>query len=203
MNSLPPNLMKIYGRLAYAQKLKKLATSSDAGVKLAAVTKLREINDSLFLMLKEAAVSAASVMDFGKNRVLPAAKDMLNQGKEYLPSLGKGLAMGAGAAVPLGIAGHYLAEDATTQARDKALQAGLGLAGIGGAMYGIHKGVSAFGGRDDRQKRSEEIQTKLATLGYLAEVLDGITETKIASEVAELKLRNIDSIISVFEDIIS
>jgi hypothetical protein len=67
--------------------------------------------------------------------------------------IGKGLAYGAGAAVPLGIAGHMVASNANQDLRDTT-QMGLGALGVGAGVLGI--GSLLRGRGDDQQKRAAD-----------------------------------------------
>lgn len=59
--------------------------------------------------------------------------------KELASLSGKGLAAGAGAAVPLYIAGDYLADQKMEDAKQQALQGAMTLGGLGLAGYGLWK----------------------------------------------------------------
>jgi hypothetical protein len=101
--------------------------------------------------------------------------------------VGRGAAYGLGAAIPATGAGALLIHQAGEEsrksiedARNKALQAALGIGGIGAGLYGLHKLTS-------REKRGDaeqqELLEKLATVGYLDEVLEHQIKTAASTEV--------------------
>ena len=61
---------------------------------------------------------------------LKSASISLQGLKPYAQQAGKALAIGTGAAIPLALTGSYLSDKLTTDARNKALQAGAGIAAL-------------------------------------------------------------------------
>mgnify|MGYP001581017855 CR=1 FL=1 len=216
MFPLPPSAIKIYNSLFFGQKLKKLAAVQNEGVKIASLEKLREVNDHTYSLIKHAAVSAASIVD--------TVSPTINRAW-------RGLGYGLGAAVPIGIAGKYLIDEGAEKAHNTALKAGLGLATLGGGLYGLHRGLTRKDRRpqgnisytkndpnqegasvsiqypfspDQLMKAGEENPLhKLAAMGYLNELIDGQL-VKEASNPAILELRNtnVDNIVEIFEGLI-
>lgn len=124
MTPLSPVTFKIYNKIYHSKKLEKLAASSSGQAQDNILAKKAALDADLIATIKEAAFNSGSILD-GMRKIAP--------------TVGKGMAAGAGAAVPLTAAGMYLSDKATDDARDKALQAGLGIAGLGAGLYGIHK----------------------------------------------------------------
>jgi hypothetical protein len=92
--------------------------------------------------------------------------------------LAKGLMYGAGAALPVGLMGAGLIRQAggesrktTEDIRNKALQAALGIAAIGGGMYALHR---TQGGQKAAsvQEEPQILLEKLATVGFLDVLFD-------------------------------
>lgn len=99
---------------------------------------------------------------------------------------GKGLGYAAGAAIPTMVAGNMIADHATEQARNKALEAGLGLAAVGGTLYGIHRMVSPKHATDE-QAELEQALKKLASVGYLDELLSAtLSDSETSDEARKL-----------------
>jgi len=74
-----------------------------------------------------------------------------------LGRVGKGLAYGAGAAVPLGVAGHMVASNANEDLRDTT-QMGLGALGVGAGVLGIGSLLSNRGGGDQQKQSSDNAE---------------------------------------------
>lgn len=128
---LPSVTFKLYNKVYHSRKLATLLQHSECSAQQEEIRgKKIAVDKETFELLKTAAVSASSL--------LQSAKDI---GGRAAGHAGKGLAFGAGAAVPAAIAGKYLIDEGTTEARDKALQAGLGMAAIGGGLYGLHRAL--------------------------------------------------------------
>jgi hypothetical protein len=90
----------------------------------------------------------------------------------------KGLMYGAGAAIPAGLIGAGLISHAGNESRktvedirNKALQAALGVAGIGGGLYALHRATG-----DQKHAAAHEppydLLEKLATVGFLDVVFE-------------------------------
>lgn len=135
---------------------------------------LNKNNDPQMLQLK----TAHDIQLFG---LLKTAAIDLSQ----LKPLGKGLLGGIGAAVPITAGGAYLinragdkAKEVSADARNKALQAALGVGAVGAGLYGLHRLTSPKKenkAADEKQASADEIAEKLleklATVGYLDTVL--------------------------------
>lgn len=120
----------------------------------------------------------------------PLAKKLLTGG-----------AYGAGAAIPLVGAGSYLlgkaqdkAEESTADIRNKILQTALGVAGIGGAAYGLKKITDAMSPEGQQAKMSsaedeealQDLTTKLATVGALKAMLEDMDTEGMSKQAQEL-----------------
>lgn len=119
-------------------------------------------------------------------------------------ALSKGLAYGAGAAIPAGLVGGALIHQAGNESRktvedvrNKALQAALGVAAIGGGLYALHRANTGSQQLPTKQASVKEPQTlieKLATIAFLDTLFedqnkhgqDDVTRQK----AAECKLLN-------------
>lgn len=166
MKALTPEFARLYEGLRKSASLEKIAAvlpSEEA----AAVLIEKMANDSrVFDTAKLAAMGMTSIVD--------AAKPVMQR-------VGKGLAYGAGAAIPLAMAGNYVADKATADARNRALETGLGLAGIGATMYGLHRATQPKTAADEGANIEDALK-KLASIGYLDELLSGACEDKGVSE---------------------
>lgn len=97
-----------------------------------------------------------------------------------------GGAIAAGAAIPATLAVNAMSDHATASARDRALQTGVGLAGLGAGMYGLHRMVSS----DKHAASDEEIEDtllKLASVGHLDEALtDTLNDKSLTADAHKL-----------------
>jgi hypothetical protein len=161
-----------------SRKLEKVAAvSSGQELELILLSK-RAADSKLFETAKE-----AGVWDTVRNGAQAAWQH---------PLAGKALAGGAvaaGAAVPAVIAGNMMSDHATEQARNRALEAGVGLAGVGATMYGLHHMVGGNKTAGDEAADLEQALAKLAAVGYLDEQL-----TKAAADGSPqaLELRDLN-----------
>jgi hypothetical protein len=101
--------------------------------------------------------------------------------------VGRGAAYGLGAAIPATGAGALLIHQAGEEsrksiedARNKALQAALGIGGIGAGLYGLHRMTS---GEKRGSAETQGLLEKLATVGYLDEVLEDQMKHAASTEV--------------------
>jgi len=104
--------------------------------------------------------------------------------------VGRGLAYGAGAAVPAAAAGSYLigrggeeARKTTEDVRNKALQVALATALMGGGLIGLQRMTRPEGQKAASYQNDQIILEKLATVGYLDAVLEH--QVKNATTLAE------------------
>lgn len=118
---LHPRLAEVFRSISTSAQLEKIAESQNLALREKAV-------------LAKIAVDA-EIFDLIKTALNPWAKKVLT-----------GMAVGGGAAVPAGLAGSALlgqaeekAKRTTADIRNKVLQTALGLAGIGGGLYGLHR----------------------------------------------------------------
>ena len=134
LQPVPMSLLGTFNKIAHIKKLQALPA-----LDVPAQQKLASLKVDVYNTVIKAA-NASSLI----SHVTPALK-----------TVGKGMALGAGAAIPLGVAGKVVADDAVENARDKALQAGVGLAGIGSLYHGVTRGVDALiNQRMNRQPRA-------------------------------------------------
>lgn len=178
MVPVSPALSRVYDGIHKSRILDKLASVA-SGEELEQVLAAKAANDAAtFELAKQAAL-----LETGMN----AARKFVGT------PFGKGMAVAGGAAIPAVMAGNAIADHATASARDRALQTGVGLAGLGATMYGLHR----FANRGQKVASDvTEIQAaleKLAAVGYLDELLteirgqDGSLEfQKLASELRDL-----------------
>lgn len=134
---------------------------------------------------------------------------MLQTGKNVMGSpFGKGLGMAAGAAIPTVMAGNMMSTHAAEQARNKALQTGMGLAGIGASLYGIHHMMQPGQKMaSEEEKDYQEALHKLASIGYLDELLGTAELDEKSSEgarklAAEIRLMNREYCIEILRNLI-
>ena len=131
--------------------------------------------------------------------------------------LAKGLMYGAGAALPVGLMGAGLISHAggesrktVEDARNKALQAALGIAGIGGGLYALHRTLGTPQQDQVRQasvKESSALIEKLATVAFLDTLfenqrtngLDAITRRK----AAECRLLNAEHGVDILRQLLN
>lgn len=108
--------------------------------------------------------------------IAKAANDMAIMAmlKHAASPLMRGLAYGAGAAVPLGLAGSALIHQAGKESRktvedvrNKALQTALGIAGIGGGLYALHRTMGQPTKISALRTDPVVLLEKLATVGFL------------------------------------
>ena len=177
---------------------------------LAAYTKLASHADSLsgeelqpVLLQKAAAavailehIKTAGVID-GVRSVLssPGAKDL---GRKALT----GAAVAGGAAVPAVVAGNMISDRATENARNRALQAGAGLMGMGATMYGLHHLANG----QKQASAVDETFLKIAAVGYVDEQLGDMLEDPAATPeekklAAELKCLNAEYGVELFRSL--
>lgn len=130
------------------------------------------------LRISSALEKSANEQDLTTKAATDAATLALLKAAAVNPSLMKGLMYGTGAAVPVGLMGAGLIHQAggesrktTEDIRNKALQAAMGIAAIGGGMYALHRtqgGQKAASVQEDPQILLE----KLATVGFLDVLFD-------------------------------
>ena len=124
MIPLPSSAFKIYNKIYHSKKLEKLAKQAEGQERTDLLKKKAEVDVELLQRIKQAAFDGRS---------------MLNAAKSFGGTAAKGLAAGAGATIPLAATGSYLSDKFTEDARNRALQTGVGLAGLGAGLYGIHR----------------------------------------------------------------
>lgn len=168
---MSPELGRVYDGLHKSQLLSKLAELVSGG--------------ELEVVLAEKAKNDTATFEFAKQAAL--LETGMNAARRFVGTpFGKGMAVAAGAAIPAVVAGNAISDHATASARDRALQTGVGLAGLGATMYGLHR----LANRGQKMASDEtEIQTaldKLAAVGYLDELLTEIRGKDMSLEMAKL-----------------
>ena len=177
MQPLNPRLPIIFESVSTSKRLEKMAQYfQDDPAVVAKVAEAKIIVDSeIFEMAKEAAT--------------------INS--ELLRSALKAGAIGAGAALPVGGAAALLLSHAGSEARETSdnvrnniLLTGLGLAGTGAGMYGLHRltGGGPIGGSNpgikqaaDQEAELQELTEKLAAVGALDAMLDAVPMQKLSA----------------------
>lgn len=167
MKALTPEFARLYEGLRQSAVLEKVAAALPAEEAAEALLEKAATDSRVFDLAKTAALGMGSLLESAKPMAQRAAK---------------GLAYGAGAAVPLAIAGNYVADKATESARNRAIEAGAGLAGIGATMYGLHRATQPKTASSDEEKHLKEALKKLASIGYLDELLGGVSADPEVSE---------------------
>lgn len=175
MASLQAYLMDIYKSVDTSKRLEKIAAyfSDDEEVKLAALRAKIAVDDEIFDLVKHATLKS-------------------ELGRKLLAGLAYSAAPLAGTA----IVGHSLlskakrdAAETAADVRNKVLQTGLGLAVIGGGLYGLHR----LADRGQQTKTSEDTNTalqdlvaKLATVGKIEEDFDNLDFDSLSPEAKKL-----------------
>ena len=105
-----------------------------------------------------------------------------------------GAAYGAGVVLPVALGGSYLlgrAGDETRESvadmRNKALQTALGVGAVGAGLYGLHH----LANRGEKQASFQEeevmeLTEKLAAVGMIEEMLDGVETEKLSDDAQKL-----------------
>lgn len=176
MLPLTRDLPQIYRAVDTSHRLEKIAEYYADDPEVAASAQLAKV-----------AVDA-EVFHLIKNAAAPAAASPL------LKKLMTGAAYGAGAAVPITAGGAYLlgkarddAQSTAADIRNKVLQTGLGLAGIGGAMYGLHRLAEGSPKQaSDDEGAVEELIEKLATVEVIEEMFSRLDPSKLSPEAQKL-----------------
>ena len=194
---LHPRLVEVYRSVSTSTQLEKIAESNDPAVREKAIQVKIAVD--------------AEIFDFIKTALNPWAKKVLT-----------GMAVGGGASVPAGLTGAALlhgaeekAKRTATDIRNKVLQTALGLAGIGGGLYGLHrlsggaplgelidkvKGQGAVPEQPSMQEQSmvpdqkqasddsallNDVIEKLATVGIIDALLDEVPDS-VSDETKKL-----------------
>lgn len=148
--------------------------------------------------LHEKAAADASLY----NLIEKVANNLIENLKTLKNPIVKGLAMGAGLAVPGVIAGKYLINDAEDSAKNVIYPA-LGAAGIGAGLYGLSQ---MFGGSDNGSapgKRASEDLIKQGSAAFLvaADLVKVAQETedpelkKLANETLQVALAHVADVV--------
>lgn len=189
--ALHPKLAHAYWLVELSNQLEKIAAAyaNDPEVLTKALAVKCGVDAHAFGLVKEAAN-------------WPALKSALK------PAL-KPLIWGTGIGVPLTLGGAHLinrfydrSAEATSDVRNKVLQTALGLAIIGGGLYGLHRltGGAPIGGRYSKSEKkiktssvlSEDAIEKLATVGVIEDMLANLPAStpesviKLATEIRAL-----------------
>lgn len=194
---LYPRDASTFHKISAAYKLRRLAplARGDGAEKIAALQ--QQVDEDIVESLKkEARLSAISKH--------PAARNM-----------GKGLAVGAGAAAPLGVGaymtGSALSDRFTEDARNRALETAAGVGAIGTGVYGIGRGIDHMleqRGADRNYERmlnhqrqlladqqrmlgkqasvNENVETDFKTAIYIDSLLENVEQNEKVAEVRAL-----------------
>lgn len=161
-------LIDAYKNLSTSRLLEKLAENGDSALQGKTTLARAALDDELFHHVKSAGW-------------LPASR------------LARGALLATGAAVPIGLAGHWLKNQITdtgNELRNRIVQTALALAGVGAGLYGLHRATTE-GEKEasDEQEFMDEAVTKLATVGVIEGILDALPSTlsenaqKLAAEI--------------------
>lgn len=177
MAKLHAYLMDIYKGVDTSKRLEKVAQyyADDEETKNAALTAKIVVDAEVFDLVKRASLKS-----------------------ELAEKALKGLAYSAAPLAGVGLVGHSLlskarddAKETAADIRNKVLQTGLGLAGIGAGMYGLHR--LAEGPRSGHKKESadheetvRELVEKLATVGEIEDRLGSLDIDKLSPEAQKL-----------------
>ena len=182
----------------------------ELGTALAEYTKLSAHADTLSgeelqPVLLQKAAAAVGILEYIKTAsVITGVKDVLTSpaAKEMGRKALTGAAVAGGAAVPAVVAGNMISDRATENARNRALQTGAGLMGMGATMYGLHHLANG----QKQASAVDETFHKLAAVGYVDEQLDGMLEDPAATPeekklAAELKCLNAEYGVELFRSL--
>ncbi len=192
--SLNPRLITVFESVSTAKRLEKIAEyyHDDAEI----VEKVAQARCAL----------DAEIFELAKQAAAPS----------LLADAARWAALGGAGALGLGIPGYAVghallgkagreARETADQVRNDVLLAGLGLAGTGAGLYGLHRltGGAPIGGREapienkqasDNTSELEELTEKLATVGVIDAWLDQLPVEKLSAETqklaAEIRLLN-------------
>ena len=108
------------------------------------------------------------------------------EGMKNLGPIGKGLAMGTAAAVPLGLTGYFMTNRAENKGRDL-LKAGLGAAAVGAAAYGLGRMGSSSAGQKMAGEETGSPFNKEAAASYKAiQAIRSVIDSAEDAETAKL-----------------
>jgi len=142
------------------------------------------------LEVKEAALRAKFLVDAEVFQIAKVASAKSELGRAAL----KGLAYGAAPVAGAGVLGYSLlnkakadAAETTEDIRNKVLQTGLGLAAIGGGLYGLKHMVDG-GNKEaaDHAATLDELTEKLAAVGRIEDKLSAVDFDKLSPEAKKL-----------------
>ena len=177
-------------KLASARKLRVLEASDllsdEDRVKVAALR--GELDKEIFGGLVHTAVgqTKTAANPLAGTPTAPAERWLADAMKNGAGTLGKGLLMGTGAAVPLTVGGMAVADHSAEEMRNQALLAAAAVGGLGAAGYGIHSAM-----------QGEKLSTLTQTV-YLDQLLSRVDQTEKVSALREM---NRDLGVSVLLDL--
>jgi pyruvate/2-oxoglutarate dehydrogenase complex dihydrolipoamide acyltransferase (E2) component len=167
MQPLSPELGRVYEGLHQGKLLEKKAELASP--------------EEAAKALQEKAVNDFKTFEFAKT-----AAGLMNGARAFMGTpFGKGLGVAAGAAIPTVAAGNMISNHATEQARNRALETGVGLAGVGATMYGLHR-LAQPKQASDEEGQLKNALLKLASVGYLDEMLATATAEATTEEARKL-----------------
>lgn len=175
---------KIHYYASKSRELGKLASSVSGDQAASALHEKAAADSSLYNLIEKVANNLIENLKTLKNPIV------------------KGLAMGAGLAVPGVIAGKYLINDAEDSAKNVIYPA-LGAAGVGAGLYGLSQ---MFGGSDNGSapgKRASEDLIKQGSAAFLvaADLVKVAQETedpelkKLANETLQVALAHVADVV--------
>jgi hypothetical protein len=168
--------MDVYRSVDTSMRLEKVAQyyANDEETKTAAIKAKIAVDAEVFELVKRAALKS-----------------------ELARSALKGLAYSAAPLAGVGLVGHSLlskaksnAADVAEDVRNKVLQTGLGLAGIGAGMYGLHR-LTGGGAKHqkegaDHQAELGELVAKLAAVGKIEDNFDHLDFESLSPDAQKL-----------------
>jgi hypothetical protein len=195
-----PPTTSLQTKIAVAQKARLLegALTGEENVKVASIR--REVDNDLFdMLIKQANVLGGAI----KN---PAARELAESVVEGGKDLGKKAlqagAVGTGLAVPLYVGGSALAEDATEEARNKALQTAAGVGGMAMLGYGANRMMDNAAYHDrHKQASADDLMTKISALTATVYIDQFLVQFDQTEKVAALREVNRDYGVSLLCDL--
>ena len=195
MNPALPIYSDVLQMLRYSEVFEKNANYADT-------LEAKALNDlRLFQLIKQAGIWSTVRNAAGSVARSPAKNILLTS---------------AAATAPVALGGAYLvhrageeARDTVRDARNKALQTGLGLAAIGGGMYALHRATQSPQGQvrtASVHESPEELLQKLSATGYLSSILEDAFLVKKGHEqekVAEYYMLNAEHAVNILQQLLN
>ncbi|MGD9209175.1 MAG: hypothetical protein PVI90_00290 [Desulfobacteraceae bacterium] len=121
--------------------------------------------------------------------------------------IGRGATYGLGAAIPATAGGAYLihrageeSKETLEEARKKAIQAALGIGGVGAGLMALHRLTAPMNKTSSAD--DELLLQKLATVGFLDALLEGQEGTTLKQSAHECRMLNAEHGINLLQQLL-